>query len=254
MLKRFSVSLEQGLLDGFDDYIQQRGYSNRSEAVRDLIRKALVTEEWESDLEVVGVVTLVYNHHHPHLQEKITEMQHDFYQLITSTTHVHMDSHNCLEVTIVKGKSSQVRELAESLIALRGDGGWWKGELSSSALSTAVAVSALSVFDAEARVAGLYGRKINNSEHQLSFVRYLRAVADDHRAAGVVEHARAVGDVFQPQEAGDGHRSVGDVDHARPGGVVGGQHYYAASVGHQNRRARVLVVGVELLDGDQVWR
>ena len=120
MLKRFSISLDDKLLAQFDDYIQPRGYSNRSEAVRDLIRKVLVNEEWEQDSEVVGVVTLVFNHHQPQLQEKITELQHAYHHQITSTTHVHMDHHNCLEVTIVKGRASQVRELAENLIALRG--------------------------------------------------------------------------------------------------------------------------------------
>jgi CopG family nickel-responsive transcriptional regulator len=120
MLKRFSVSLEDDLLDKFDDYISSHGYSNRSEAIRDLIRKALVNDEWEQDSEVVGVVTLVYNHHQSQLQERITELQHRYYLLITSTTHVHMDHHNCLEVTIVKGKASMVQELAEGMIALRG--------------------------------------------------------------------------------------------------------------------------------------
>ena len=120
MLKRFSVSLEEQLLDKFDEYINRHGYSNRSEAVRDLIRGKLINEEWEQDSEVVGVVTLVYDHHQSQLQERITAAQHEFYQLITSSTHVHMDHHNCLEVTIVKGKASSVRQLAETMIALRG--------------------------------------------------------------------------------------------------------------------------------------
>jgi CopG family nickel-responsive transcriptional regulator len=120
MLRRFSVSLEEELLVHFDDYIARHGYSNRSEAVRDLIRSKLIGEEWEQDSEVVGVVTLVYDHHQAKLQERITEAQHDFYQLITSSTHVHMDHHNCLEVTIVKGQASTVRTLAEKMIALRG--------------------------------------------------------------------------------------------------------------------------------------
>ncbi|RUM40275.1 MAG: nickel-responsive transcriptional regulator NikR [Desulfobulbus sp.] len=120
MLKRFSISLEEDLLAGFDDYLVRHGYSNRSEAVRDLIRKVLIKDEWADDSEVVGVVTMVYDHHKSQLQERITELQHDFYELITSTTHIHMDHHNCLEVTIVKGKASQVQELAGRLIALRG--------------------------------------------------------------------------------------------------------------------------------------
>lgn len=120
MLKRFSVSLEEDLLGNFDRYIKDRGYSNRSEAVRDLIRKSLVTEEWNSNSQVVGVVTLVYDHHKPQLQERVTELQHRFYNIITSSTHVHMDHDNCLEVTIAKGKASDVQELAQGLIALRG--------------------------------------------------------------------------------------------------------------------------------------
>lgn len=120
MLKRFSISLDEQLLEQFDGYIRPRGYSNRSEAVRDLIRKVLVNEEWEQDSEVVGVVSIVYNHHQPQLQEKITELQHTYHNLITSTTHVHMEHHNCLEVTIVKGRATLVRELAEKLMALRG--------------------------------------------------------------------------------------------------------------------------------------
>lgn len=120
MLKRFSVSLEEELLARFDDYIETKGYSNRSEAIRDLIRKIQVSEEWAKDSEVVGVVTLVFNHHKSQLQEKITELQHNYHHLITSTTHVHMDHHNCLEVTIVKGTASTVQELAAQLMALRG--------------------------------------------------------------------------------------------------------------------------------------
>lgn len=120
MLKRFSVSLEDQLLEQFDEYIKTHGYSNRSEAVRDLIRARLVNEEWELDSEVVGVVSLVYDHHQAKLQDRITEVQHDYYQFITSSTHVHMDHHNCLEVTIVKGQASKVRELSERMIALRG--------------------------------------------------------------------------------------------------------------------------------------
>ncbi len=120
MLKRFSVSLEEDLLAKFDEYIRQHRYSNRSEAVRDLIRKSLVKEEWESNSQVVGVITLVYDHHRPQLQERVTELQHRFYNIITSSTHVHMDHDNCLEVTIAKGLASEVQELAQGLIALKG--------------------------------------------------------------------------------------------------------------------------------------
>lgn len=120
MLRRFSVSLDNDLLAMFDDYIQEHGYTNRSEAVRDMIRKGLVKQEWDRNSSVVGVVTLVYDHHKPQLQERVTDLQHRFYHIITSSTHVHMDHHNCLEVTIAKGKASEVQELAQGLIALRG--------------------------------------------------------------------------------------------------------------------------------------
>jgi len=119
-LQRFSVSMERELLEMFDRYLTEHKYSNRSEAVRDLIRNAFIREEWDQDAIVMGVVTLVYDHHMSLLQDRLTELQHNYYHLITSSTHVHMDHDNCLEVTIVKGKASQVKELADQLIALRG--------------------------------------------------------------------------------------------------------------------------------------
>ncbi|MCK5232492.1 MAG: nickel-responsive transcriptional regulator NikR [Desulfobulbaceae bacterium] len=120
MLKRFSISLKKNLLANFDGFIRRCRYSNRSEAVRDLIRKALVQHEWEADKNVIGVITLVYDHHYHQLQEMITQLQHDFHKQITSTTHVHMDHDNCLEVIIVRGKAVEVRELSERLIAIKG--------------------------------------------------------------------------------------------------------------------------------------
>lgn len=120
MLKRFSISLEDHLLDTFDVYIKAQSYNNRSEAIRDLIRKALIKRDWETDNMVMGVITLVYDHHQHQLQEKVTEVQHDFHHHIVSTTHVHMDHHNCLEVIIVRGKAQEVQDLADKLIALRG--------------------------------------------------------------------------------------------------------------------------------------
>jgi CopG family transcriptional regulator, nickel-responsive regulator len=120
MLKRLSISLEKSLLGQFDLFIRQQRYTNRSEAVRDLLRKALIRQEWQDDKEVMGVISLVYDHHQHQLQERITELQHDFHQLIISTTHIHMDAANCLEVIIIRGNAKQVHELAERLIALRG--------------------------------------------------------------------------------------------------------------------------------------
>ncbi|MBE0584884.1 MAG: nickel-responsive transcriptional regulator NikR [Desulfofustis sp.] len=120
MLKRFTISLDEKLLDDFDDYIRQQKYVNRSEAIRDLIRSSFVAKEWQADKDVVGVITMVYDHHQHQLQEKVTEIQHDYHHQIVSATHVHMDHHNCLEVIIIKGKAGAVNELADRIRSLRG--------------------------------------------------------------------------------------------------------------------------------------
>ncbi len=120
MLKRFTISIEEDLLDDFDAFMQQRHYKNRSEAIRDLIRARSVQNEWAADKDVMGVITLVYDHHRHQVQDKITELQHDCHQEIVSTTHVHMDHNNCLEVIIIRGKAAKVQQLADNLIALRG--------------------------------------------------------------------------------------------------------------------------------------
>jgi len=119
-MERFSISMEDDLLGRFDRHLKERGYSNRSEAVRDLVRKALIDDEWESGEEVVGVITLVFDHHQRQLQEKLTELQHGYHCLIVSSTHVHLDHHNCLEVIIARGEASRVRRLADRLKATKG--------------------------------------------------------------------------------------------------------------------------------------
>ncbi len=120
MLKRFTISLDEKLLERFDTVIKQQKYVNRSEAIRDLIRSSFVEEEWQADKDVVGVISMVYDHHQPKLQEKVTEIQHDYHHQIVSATHIHMDHHNCLEVVIVKGKAGSVHELADRLRSQRG--------------------------------------------------------------------------------------------------------------------------------------
>lgn len=120
MLKRFSISLDENLLEIFDKHIAARSYNNRSEAIRDLIRQKFVEKQWEDDGDVMGVISLVYDHHHSQLQKKVTDLQHDFHHQIVSTTHVHMDHDNCLEVIIVKGKAGDVAILADQLAALKG--------------------------------------------------------------------------------------------------------------------------------------
>ncbi|CAG34821.1 nickel-responsive transcriptional regulator NikR [Desulfotalea psychrophila] len=120
MLKRFSISLDDNLLEIFDQHIAEKAYNNRSEAIRDLIRKNFVLKEWEEDRDVMGVISLIYDHHQSQLQKKVTDLQHDFHHHIVSTTHVHMDHDNCLEVIIVKGRAGDVIELADGLAALKG--------------------------------------------------------------------------------------------------------------------------------------
>jgi CopG family nickel-responsive transcriptional regulator len=120
-LSRIGVAIDSDLLKQFDALIQQRGYSNRSEAFRDLIRDDLVEKTWESpDSQVVGTVTLVYDHHVRMLNEKLTGIQHDHHHSILSTLHVHLDHDNCLEVLIVRGKSAVVRKIADTLISTKG--------------------------------------------------------------------------------------------------------------------------------------
>ena len=120
-LERFGVSMEMELLKRFDALITKRGYASRSEAIRDLVRRDLVKEEWsEPGHEVVGTVTLVYEHHAHDLADRLTELQHEHHHAILCSTHVHMDAHNCLEVVIVRGASKKVRAIADALISARG--------------------------------------------------------------------------------------------------------------------------------------
>jgi CopG family nickel-responsive transcriptional regulator len=119
-LARTGVSLEEDLLQEFDRLIAKRGYKNRSEAFRDLIREALLSETVHSNKPVVGTLTLVYDHHTPNLSEKLTEAQHSAGASVLAATHVHLDHHYCLEVVIMKGKSKDLQELADHMLALRG--------------------------------------------------------------------------------------------------------------------------------------
>ena len=119
-LARTGVSLEEDLLNEFDRLIAKRGYKNRSEAFRDLIREALLSETVDSNKPVVGTLTLVYDHHVPNLSEKLTETQHSVGAMVLAATHVHLDHHYCLEVIIMKGKSKELQEVADRMLALRG--------------------------------------------------------------------------------------------------------------------------------------
>ena len=119
-LVRTGLSLERELLERFDAAINRRGYQNRSEAVRDLIRQHLVEEAVESNKVVVGTLTMVYDHHQPNLSAKLIEAQHQAASKVLAATHVHLDHHHCLEVVILKGRSGEVRRLADRILSLRG--------------------------------------------------------------------------------------------------------------------------------------
>ena len=120
-LTRIGVAIDGDLLEKFDELIELRGYPNRSEAFRDLIRNELVEESWKSpESEVVGSVTLVYNHHVRQLNDKLLDLQHDHHDSILSTLHVHLDHENCLEVLLIKGKAAAVNQIANALISTKG--------------------------------------------------------------------------------------------------------------------------------------
>ncbi len=120
-LIRFGVSMDDRLLQRFDEVIERKGYVNRSEAVRDLIRNALVEDQWaRGEEEIVGTVTIVYDHHTRDLGDKLTEQQHSHHGSIVSSLHVHLDAHHCLEVVVVRGKAAEVRRLADELIGTKG--------------------------------------------------------------------------------------------------------------------------------------
>jgi CopG family nickel-responsive transcriptional regulator len=120
-LERIGVAIDRNLLEKFDELIARRGYSNRSEAFRDLIRAELVQDTaGQPSGMVTGTITLLYDHHVRLLSEKLTALQHEYHHHILSTLHVHLDHDNCLEVVVVKGEAAEVRQLADHLIAARG--------------------------------------------------------------------------------------------------------------------------------------
>ncbi|MBP2079996.1 nickel-responsive transcriptional regulator NikR [Oceanobacillus polygoni] len=120
-LKRFSISMEGHLLRKFDDLVKQRGYENRSEAVRDLVRDALTQHSWEQDEQIVaGSVLLFYNHHQRNLVDELTKIQHRMHDNILATTHFHLNQASCLELIIVKGKAKDIQQLSYQLTSIKG--------------------------------------------------------------------------------------------------------------------------------------
>jgi len=118
---RFGVSLDSELLGRFDELIRGKGYTNRSEALRDLIRDALVAEHWRAGpKEGVAVVCLVYDHGELELPKRLTSTQHDHHGLVVSSLHVHLDARNCLEVLVLRGPGREVKHLGDALVSTRG--------------------------------------------------------------------------------------------------------------------------------------
>lgn len=118
---RFGVSLDENLLAQFDRLIARKGCTNRSEAIRDLIRESLVREQWDLGTDqAVGTLTLVYNHDVHDLSDKLTNLQHAHYRAIVSALHVHLDPHHCLEVLVLRGKAKDLKTIADRLIGTRG--------------------------------------------------------------------------------------------------------------------------------------
>jgi CopG family nickel-responsive transcriptional regulator len=118
---RFGVSIEDVLLRRFDGLLAAKGYGSRSEAIRDLIRDLLVSEEWEAGTEeTAGTITIVYSHDTRELTETLTDLQHRHHAAIVSTMHIHLDNHNCLEVLIVRGRGKEIKKIADRLIGTKG--------------------------------------------------------------------------------------------------------------------------------------
>ncbi len=120
-ITRFGVSIEPDLLKKFDKIIKMEGYTNRSEAIRDLVRKNLIREENKNpNSESIGTLTMIYDHHTGNLTDKLLDLQHDHTKEILSTTHIHIDHNNCLEVLVLKGKAGKIQKLADNIKSLKG--------------------------------------------------------------------------------------------------------------------------------------
>ncbi len=119
-LTRFGVSLDSDLLKKFDRLIDKKGYANRSEAIRDLIRDSLVKDHVDRGGESAGTITLVYSHDTRELTDTLTDIQHKYHNMVVSSMHIHLDGHNCLEVLVVRGKSGLIKKVADRLIGTKG--------------------------------------------------------------------------------------------------------------------------------------
>ncbi len=120
-VERVGVSFEPELLDRFDALIKAKGYTNRSEAIRDLVRKSLIESEVEDEKgDVIGTLTIIYDHDAANVANRLLHIQHHHHSEISSTTHIHVDEQTCLEVLVVRGRGDDVRELADNIKAIKG--------------------------------------------------------------------------------------------------------------------------------------
>ena len=120
-ITRFSVSLEDDLLEQFDRYCKQQQFATRSEAIRQLLREKLTKEAWAGkSQDAAGTLTLVYDHHRPQLRNHLVKLQHDHHDLIVSTLHAHLTHDICLEVILLRGPSDQLQKIASQLRGLKG--------------------------------------------------------------------------------------------------------------------------------------
>jgi CopG family transcriptional regulator, nickel-responsive regulator len=120
-LNRFGVSMEDDLLEKFDLLIARRGYTNRSEAIRDLVREKIVEESvHRPNTPAFGIISYVYDHHQRELEGMLTDFQHHHFKQIVSSTHVHIDHDTCLESVIMKGKAGELQEIAHKILSFKG--------------------------------------------------------------------------------------------------------------------------------------
>lgn len=117
---RFGVAMDDQLLAQFDRHIAERGYPNRSEAIRDLVRAEVGRAAWERGEETAATITFVYDHHVRELTERLNSIQHDYGQHVISTLHVHLDHHHCLEVIVAKGSASVLKQMADAITHTKG--------------------------------------------------------------------------------------------------------------------------------------
>ena len=119
-ITRISISIEEDVIERFDELARWQGFPTRSEAIKHLVRSALVQQQWEAGAVIAGVITLIYDHHKSQLTQKIVEAQHDFGELVICSQHAHLDHHNCMENIIVLGPVGQIQKLHHALSAIKG--------------------------------------------------------------------------------------------------------------------------------------